>query len=119
MQDHEMRGLLGPAYDDTTPAQRAAIAAASDKIATRWPDPDDADDRESAMSGALLVILGDDTDEALSRAALRARLAYLDAQARLTGAIIAGAITDPAEGDQPRAARLGIARDTVRKALGR
>lgn len=114
-----MRALLGDTYDDTTPEQRDAITRAAAAIDARWPDPDDADERQEAMTGALLVILGDDTDEHIAADVARARRAWLDAQARLTGAIIAGAILVPGEGDKPRAERLGVARDTVRKALRR
>lgn len=119
MTDDDLRALLGDTYPDTTDDQREAIVRASDRIDARWPDEDDEDERREAMNGALEIVLSDTTDEAIARTAERARRDYLDAQARLTGAIIAGALRNPGEGDQPRAARLGVARDTVRKALGR
>ena len=119
MHDSDLRALLGDAYADTTDEQRDAISRAADAIDTRWTDPDDEGERREALTGALLVILGDDTDERIARRASDARHAYLDAQAALTGAIIAGAIVDPLEGELPRASRLGVARMTVRKALGK
>ena len=119
MSDDAMRGLLGPVYDTTTPEQRDAISRAADCIEARWPDWDADSARREEINGALGVILGDADDESAAREALAARIAWLDAQSRLAGAIIAGAIMNPSEGEQPRAARLGIARDTVRKALGK
>lgn len=42
-----------------TDAQREALVRAADRIEARWPDPDEADTREQALSGAAQIILGD------------------------------------------------------------
>ncbi|HUX70406.1 MAG TPA: hypothetical protein VMV41_07850, partial [Cellulomonadaceae bacterium] len=112
--DHEMRGLLGPAYDDTTPEQRAGITRASDAIAARWPDEDYGDWRRAALNAAMMVILGDDTLDGIATMWRDLREREQEARAMLTGALI---VTPGTERDL--AARAGVARETVRKALGR
>lgn len=112
---------LGPAADTITDDQLDALDRASATIDARWPDPDLADTRELALSAAAQVILGDDTLEAIAGAWQAARRAEADAQAALTGALIAsstGARSGTgSEGDL--VARSGASRLTVRKALGR
>lgn len=131
MQDHEMRGLLGDAYADTTPEQRDRIDRAATAIDTRWPDPDLADTRQTALNGAMALILGADTLEDVGQRMNAARAAYQEALVELTGALIASAgrawqhrdghgeghIHDGSDADLARTA--GITRATVRKALGK
>lgn len=131
MQEHELRALLGPAYDDTDTEQRLRIDEAHAAIARRWPEPDLADTRREALNGAMLVVLGDATLEDVADQMRTARAAYEDALAALTGALIVSAgrpvqvrdgrgggyIRDGSEVDL--AARAGISRLTVRKALGK
>ena len=69
------------------------------------------------MSGALMVIVGDDTLEGVAGEWARARAAERDAMARLTGAIIASAVQGLPE--TTIAERAGVNRMTVRKALGK
>ncbi len=114
MQDHEIRALLGPVYDAATAEQRDAIDRAATAIDARWPDPDLADTRREALTGAMLVTLGDDTLEGIASAWHRARVVERDAHAALTGALIASAGTEV-----DLAARAQITRPTVRKALGK
>lgn len=117
MQDYEFDAWLGGTT--VTAEQRQIIHRAVDMIDARWPEPDDEDERAAALTGAAMLVLGDTTDEDLAAAAYTARRASIEAQASLTGAIIAGSLLSPAESEQARASRLGIARDTVRKALGK
>ena len=114
MQDHEMRGLLGDAYDTTTPEQRAQIDQAATRIAERWPDPDLADTRQAALTGAMMLVLGDDTLEAVAGRVRAARYAYEDALAEMTGALLVSPGTEV-----ELVQRTGLARMTVRKALGK
>ena len=91
-------------------------------IAARYPGRDhgqhpDEEMMGEAMSGAIRVLLGDDTLEGLSAAWQRARAAERDAMARLTGAIIASAVQGQPE--TVIAERAGVNRLTVRKALGK
>lgn len=120
MQPCELDAWLG----DTklTDEQRDAFARMVEAIADRYPGREDGQhpDEESiteAMTGALLVLLGDDTLEGLSAAWSSTRAAEREAMERLTGAIIA-----EAEGGTPEvqiAERAGVARMTVRRALGK
>lgn len=113
MQDYEMDAWLGDT--EATDEQRAALKHAADEIGARWPDPDDADVRAEAFTAAAMVVLGDATDVEVVDAYREARRAAREAQARMTGAIIAGQIIAP-ESEVAQAARLGVSRLTVRKA---
>lgn len=105
---------LGPAADTITDEQLQQLDQAADAIAARWPGPDDEDTRREALSGAMQVIVGDDTIEGLAEERHRARRSAQEAMDRLAGAMIA----QPAAEEQ-LAARTGLPRDTVRRALGR
>lgn len=117
-QDYELHAYLGDSYDALSDDQRAALLRAADQIARRWPDPDDADLRGEAMAAATMIVLGDATDEDVGAGYAAARRAEQDARARLTGAIILGRIVAP-EPEAQQAARLGVTRMTLRKALGK
>lgn len=112
MQEHELAGLLGPAYEETTQEQRERVHAAAE-ILDRLYDPND-DLSASALTGALMVILGDDDLSNAAHAWHTARAAEAKAHAHLRGAIIS---TPGSERDL--AARAGVSRETVRKALGK
>lgn len=118
---HRWHAWLGPAADDITDEQLAQLDAASDAIGTRWPDPDDTEDRERALSAAAQVILGDATLEATGQAWRASVRAEASARAALTGALIAshtGALRGPGS-LSGLAVRSGASLNTVRKALGR
>lgn len=108
---------LGPAADEATDDQKAAIAKAAEAINARWPDEDDADLREQALNAAAQVILEDDTLETHAGAWVRARRREQEAHAAVTGAIIATAHAGASELSISQ--RTGITRPTVRKALGK
>lgn len=120
MQPYELDAWLGDT--ELTDEQRDAFARMVEAIADRYPGRDHGQhpDEESiteAMTGALQVLLCDDTLEGLSAAWQRTRAAERDAMERLTGAIIA-----EAQGGAPEvqiAERAGVARMTVRRALGK
>ena len=120
MQPYELDACLGDT--ELTDEQRDAFARTVEAIADRYPGRDHGQhpDEESiteAMTGALQVLLGDDTLEGLSSAWQRARAVEREAMERLTGAIIA-----EAQGGAPEvqiAERAGVARMTVRRALGK
>lgn len=113
MQDYEMDAWLGDT--EATDEQRAALKRAAGEIGARWPDPDNADVRAEAFTAAAMVVLGDATDVEVVDAYREARRAAREAQARMTGAIIAGQIIAP-ESEVAQAARLGVSRLAVRKA---
>jgi len=120
MQPYELDALLGDT--ELTDEQRATFARMVEAIADRYPGREHGQhpDEESiteAMTGALQILLGDDTLEGLSAAWQQARAAERAAMARLTGAIIASAVQGQPE--TTIAERAGVNRLTVRKALGK
>ena len=120
MQPYELNTWLGDT--ELTDEQRTAFARMVETIADRYPGRDHGQhpDEESiteAMTGALQVLLCDDTLEGLSAAWQRARAAEREAMGRLTGAIIATVQAGVPEAQI--AERASVARMTVRKALGK
>lgn len=112
MQDYELDAWLGDTQ--VTDGQRAALHAAADAIAARYPEEDLADSREQAFSAAAMLILGDDTLETIADQWRAARRLEQERHAALTGALIA------ADGSEVALAeRAGVTRMTVRKALGK
>jgi hypothetical protein len=112
MQDYELDAWLGDTQ--VTDEQRAKLHTAADTIAARWPDPDLADTREQALSAAVMVILGDDTLEAIADQWRAARRLERERHAALTGALVASDGSEVSLAD-----RAGVTRLTVRKALGK
>ena len=120
MQPYELNAWLGDT--ELTDEQRATFARTVEAIADRYPGREhgqhpDEESIPAAMSGALHVLLGDDTLEGLSGMWMTARWLERKAMERLTGAIIA-----EAERGTPEvqiAERASVARMTVRKALGK
>ena len=106
---------LGPVAAEATADQIEAIVAASTLIDERWPAPDLGDDRESALSAAVQVIVGDSTLEEIGATWRSARAAEAATRAALTGAIIAS--RGLAETEIER--RSGMSRISVRRALGK
>jgi hypothetical protein len=103
---------------EVTEAQRDAIREADRYVQARYPDGTDyADDQEAALSAAVQVILGDSTLEHVTVAWREARRREAEARAAATGAIIASVVMG--ESELGVSTRTGIARDTVRKALGK
>ena len=118
MQPYELDAWLGDT--ELTDEQRDAFARTVEAIADRYPGREQHPDEESiaeAMTGALQVLLGDDTLEGVAAAWARARAAEREAMERLTGAIIASAVQGQPE--TTIAERAGVNRLTVRKALGK
>lgn len=63
MERHELEAWLGPALDDLTPEQVSRLHREAEAIDARYPDPDDADEREAALVAAVQYLLGDLTVE--------------------------------------------------------
>ena len=70
----DLMAWLGPAADEMTPEQLERVADASRDIDERYPDPDDQNEREAALSATVQYILGDTTAEDANRALIDARL---------------------------------------------
>lgn len=113
MEPHELEAWLGDT--EVTDDQRDQLVRAADMVAETYPDS--TEDRERAFSGAAQVILGDDTLIGLSQAWQSAKAAERAAMDELRGAVIASSILGMSENAMTN--ETGIARDTIRKALGK
>lgn len=67
MERHELEAWLGPALEDLSPEQVDRLHREAEAIDERWPDPDDADDREAALAAAVQYMLGELTVEEAGR----------------------------------------------------
>lgn len=113
-QDYERDAWLGPALEEMSDEQLEAFDAAARQIFDRYPaDDDDPAAGTEALSGALMVILGDDTLDGLGGAYRQAVEAASEAHGRLIGAVIASRDFGPSEISR----RSGLSRVTVTKAL--
>ena len=59
IERHELEAWLGPALDDLTTEQVDRLHREAQNIAARYPDDDDADDREAALIAATQYLLGE------------------------------------------------------------
>jgi hypothetical protein len=112
---------LGPAADTITDDQLGRLDEVAATINARWANPDDTDTRDQVLSGAAQVILGDDTLESLAAEWHAARQRERDHMAALTGALLASHTGDRSGpgSEADLIERSGVARMTVRKALGK
>ena len=117
MQDFELRGILGDAYDQCTEEQLHQIDRIAAALERRWPFAEHVDEHTDAMSAALEVVLGDTAAEVIGQEWQAATLDEQIARRRLTGAIIA--LAESGVSEVQIAATLGTSRPSVRKALGK
>jgi hypothetical protein len=89
MQRYEIEAWLGDDHGLTEDQIRDLLRTA-DEIAARYPDPDDADDRETALTVAyrLLVEPPENVVDELGAALTRARVAEANAKAALRQAAV-------------------------------
>lgn len=113
----DLRPWLGPAYDDLTADQLDRLCAESDRINARYPDPDEADEREVALNAAVQYLLGETSIDDAGRAYTTARIAASRAQA-VSRQIAAMASADGMP-DLQAARRSGVDRMTLLKDLGK
>lgn len=112
----ERDAWLGPALDDMSDEQLEAFDDAARQIFDRYPASDDNPAAGTeALSGALQVILGDDTLTNLGADRAAAQSALDRAHARLQGAILASRQLGPSE----IARQSGLSRQTVHLLLNR
>ena len=105
---------LGPALEQMTDEQLEAFDDAARQIFDRYPaTEDDPDAAAEALSGALMVILGDDTLDGLGGAYRQAVEAASEAHGRLIGAVIESRDLGPSEISR----QSGLSRVSVSKAL--
>ena len=109
MQPYELNAWLGDT--ELTAEQRTTLEDAIDHLTSRYAD--DGDAVGEGMSGALMVILGDDTLDGLGGAYRQAVEAASEAHGRLIGAVIASRDLGPSEISR----QSGLSRVSVTKAL--
>lgn len=128
MQHYELDAWLGDAADEITPDQYDTLAAAAEDIAARYPDPDDRDEAEMALTVAFRLLVEDPeavVDE-LAAERSRARTAELRALAGLRQAAVTLVTTGGTENRGARGIatqegfrrRAGMDRGTVRNWIG-
>lgn len=115
MQDHELDAWLGPA--ELTTEQRATLVREVAEIEAAYPDPDDQDVRDAAMSAAVQYLLGDVTPQQVGQRLAEATgaLARARASVRTTARLMVGS----GASEVAAADALGVNRMTVRSALGK
>lgn len=70
---NDLMAWLGPAAEELTPEQIERVAEASRDIEQRYPDPDEHEEREAALSAVVQYLLGDTTAEDAKRELIEAR----------------------------------------------
>lgn len=115
-QRHELTAWLGPAADEMNPEQIDDFARVVDDIDARYPDPDDQDLRDAAMSAEVQMILGETTPEDAKRRLISARREAL--RASVAAQQIAVRLVRSGTEKKAAAEATGISRPTLDKALG-
>ncbi|MFI2663296.1 hypothetical protein [Micromonospora carbonacea] len=117
MATDDLMAWAGPAWAELTDEQRDQLADAAADITQRYPDPDDQDDRDAALSATVQYLLGETTADDTARALLAARQA---ARAAYVAAVQHAVMLHRVGGSQKKTAALacGIDRMTLLKALG-
>lgn len=124
-QRYEIEAWLGDDHGLTTD-QITDLARVSDQIADRYPDPDDRDDREAALTVAYRLMVEDPETVVHELAAERQRAQLAEAHALAGLRQAAVTLVEPAGSkggqgistQQGYAARAGVTRMTVRDWLG-
>lgn len=125
MQQHEMLEWLGDDHGLTV-EQIADLTRTADEIAARYPGPDDADERQAALTVAyrLMVEEPERVVAEIAQARTRARLAEVEALAGLRQAALSLVDLHAGKGgagitsQAGFAQRAGVARKVVRGWLG-
>lgn len=116
MQQHEIDAWLGTARADLTDHQYQTLVAETAVIEARYPDPDDQDERDAALSATVQHMLGETTTLAAGAVLLAARA---DAARALSAARQVARLAALDGTPKARAAReAGIDRMTLLKDLG-
>lgn len=108
---------LGDTAADLTTEQLDRLCAEADRIDARYPDPDEADERNAALSAAVQYLLGD-ADASTAGAELAAARAAAE-RAMVAAQQIAVMTVADGGSEAETARRIGVTRMTVRQALGK
>lgn len=118
-QRYEIEAWLGDARDEMTDEQIEAFCRIADEIGERYPDPDDADEREAALITAHQILMGEtDVVDELAGSLTRARTAEFRALAGLRQAATM-LVPDGRETEAGFARHAGVDRMAVRGWLGK
>lgn len=117
MNINELRNWLGPALEELTSEQVDRLTRESHTISTRYPDPDEQDLRDAALSAAVQYLRGETSIDDAGSTYTAARLATNRLQAA-SRQIAAMASTDGMP-DLQAARRSGVDRMTLLKDLGK
>lgn len=116
MPTDDLMAWLGPAADEMTPEQIERVADAARRIEAFYPDPDQQDVREAALSAVVQHLLGEITPEAASRTLTAAALA--EARARAAAVWLGVMLVDDGSPKATSARAVGVDRMTLLEALG-
>lgn len=89
MQDHELTAWLGPAATELTPEQTEHVADAARLIHEHYPDSDQSNERDAALSAVVQHLLGETTPEEIRSALSAAIMAQAVARAAAIGMAVA------------------------------
>ena len=119
MPTDDLTAWLGPAATDLTADQRARFDTEAERITARYPDPDEQDQRDAALSATVQYLLGETAVADAGRELTAARLA--SARALAAAEQLAGmAATDGSMSEVAAADAACIDRMTLRrKVLGK
>lgn len=118
-QRHEIEAWLGDDHG-LTDDQVGELVSTADDIAARWPDQDDADEREAALVAAYQIMTAADTATVLARMAAHLRAARAE-ERRALAAIQQAAHMLIGSGQATQAGfarQVGVDRMAVREWLG-
>lgn len=117
MQRYELLAWLGAAVDSLDEDDLTQLHTESDRIAARYPDPDQEDERQAAFSAAVQYVLADMRPDDAGRALIAARSEVRRAMA-VAQQIAAMAAADGMS-EVKAAEACAIDRMTLRKVLGK
>lgn len=118
MEQHELMAWLGPAATELTAEQIERVAYEADRIAERYPDPDEQPEYDAALSAVVQYLLGETTPEDANRALIEARRREAEATAAATWMAVMLVRDNPVRYKAVAAQRAGVDRMTLLKALG-
>lgn len=116
MNRNELDAFLGDFADTLTDEQADEILAAAEYLDQAYTGDDYANEREAMLSGIVQATLGDDDLASMIRAWHAAKAAYDTALATMRGGI---AVEVGRTSENAVHTTYGLARPTVRKALGK
>lgn len=116
MPSDDLMDWLGPAAGELTAEQADRVRSEAQRIAERYPDPDEQPEREAALSATVQYLLGDVTAEDANRALIEAR--SRERAAYVAALQVAVLLVGDGEQKATAARSAGVDRMRLLKALG-